>query len=371
MMKPPNRPQTVCLVSQRKSHSRKIRELAEDLFAQLSADADFPDDERADFVTSLVRQWITYDGNATFLLGDRQIFLRLARTPLGKLTVVTEPGPGGWMRMLVQDWKLDVDDVLELNEQLNRGQSAEAINGDGVPLRLWVNPQERTRGVEPLVKQQTPARVVRDYRKIAAGLLVRQFGTQVDPEEMDELVCSVVNQWQRFDGNAGIFVDGQTGYYFHIVERGDSMCEAGISQMRINVEAALQSAGLSPDALPEIITQLNLGQSVEFRNPHGVPSRLWFDPKARRLCIEPLTLARPVANLTPTLSPQSVNVKPPSGPYLGNVTIPYWAERATQSIPTNDTPPFSCPRCSAVLLPWREGQREQACALCGFTISLS
>lgn len=357
-------------MSQRKSHSRKIRELAEDLFAQLSADADFPDDERADFVTSLVRQWITYDGNATFLLGDRQIFLKLARTPLGKLTVVTEPGPSGWMRMLVQDWKLEIDDILELNEQLNRGQSAEAINGDGVPLRLWVNPKERIRGVEPLVKQQPPACVVRDYRKIATELLVRQFGTQVDPEEMDELVCSLVSQWQRFDGNAGIFVDGQTGYYFQIVERGDSMCEAGTRHMRINVEAALQSSGLSPDALPEIITQLNLGQSVEFRNHHGVPSRLWLDPKARRLRIEPLALARPTGNTTPPLPPQSVNMKPPSGPYLGDVTISYWAERATQSMPTNDLP-FSCPRCSAVLLPWREGQRQQTCALCGFTISLS
>lgn len=113
---------------QRKPHSRKIRELAEAFFAQLGDDADFPEDERADFVTSLVRQWITYDGNATFLLGDRQIFLRLGRTPLGKLTVVTEPGPDGWMRMLAQDWKLDVDDVLELNEQLNRGQSAEDVD---------------------------------------------------------------------------------------------------------------------------------------------------------------------------------------------------------------------------------------------------
>ncbi len=57
---------------QRKFNSRALRRLAEELFQQIVGDGDFPEGEREDFVTSLVRQWITYDGNATLFLGERR-----------------------------------------------------------------------------------------------------------------------------------------------------------------------------------------------------------------------------------------------------------------------------------------------------------
>jgi len=46
MIQPRHRQQPDWLVPQRKSHSRKIPELGESLFARISADADVPDNDR-------------------------------------------------------------------------------------------------------------------------------------------------------------------------------------------------------------------------------------------------------------------------------------------------------------------------------------
>jgi hypothetical protein len=35
------------------------------------------------------------------------------------------------MGPLIRDWKIDHDDLLALFDELNVGQSAEAVNGDG------------------------------------------------------------------------------------------------------------------------------------------------------------------------------------------------------------------------------------------------
>lgn len=317
-------------MSKRKINSRALRQLAEELFERVAGDDEFPEGERADFVTSLVRQWITYDGHATLFLGNRQVYLVLSRTPLGKPVVVPEPGLHGWTRQLTQDWKIDPDYLPDLLDQLNRGQSAEAVNGDGIPLRLWVNPQERGRGVEPLVKEDIPPGAARDYRKIAAGELVRHFGDELGPEETDELACSVASQWRRFDGHASLFIDGRTVFHFKITEHGGGMCEVVTRQLPIDLDAVLSDCGLSPDVFPEVIARLNLGQPIEFRDRQGVRTRLWHDPKARRIRLQPL-----------------------------------------DPVPTPACPPFLCPKCTAVLLPCRNDPREQFCPICGHTVSPS
>jgi hypothetical protein len=56
---------------QSKFDSRALRQLAEALIQQIAEDDEIPEGERADFVTSLVRQWITYDGSATVFLGEQ------------------------------------------------------------------------------------------------------------------------------------------------------------------------------------------------------------------------------------------------------------------------------------------------------------
>jgi len=94
-------------MSKRKINSRALRQLAEELFEQIATDEDFPLSSQADYVTSLVRQWITYDGTATFFFDERQAYLVLSQTPLGKPCIVPEPGLKGWIRELTEDWKIN------------------------------------------------------------------------------------------------------------------------------------------------------------------------------------------------------------------------------------------------------------------------
>jgi hypothetical protein len=316
-------------MSKRKINSRTLRQLAEELFERIAASDEFRQVERAAFVTSLVRQWITYEGNAAFFRGDHQLYLVLGHSPLGR-PVVPESCRSGWTRTLTRDWKIDPDDLPALFDQLNVGQSAEAVNGDGVPLRLWVNPQERVRGVEPLVKEKPRPRAARDYRKIASDSLIDQFGGDLDPEETDELARSVVSQWQRFDGHASLFLDSHTELHVTITEQGDGGCNVLTSRSRVDLGAVLSADGFARDVFPEVIARINLGQQIEFRDRQGVRACLWYDPKARR-----------------------------------------FSYRRLDPLPPPVLPPFLCPKCTAVLMPWRDGDRQQTCPLCGHTVPVA
>ena len=86
----------------RKFNSRALRRLAEELIQRIAQDEEIPEGEREDFATSLVRQWITYDGNATVFLGEQQVYLVLGKTPLGQSCIVPEPAQPGWMNRLAR-----------------------------------------------------------------------------------------------------------------------------------------------------------------------------------------------------------------------------------------------------------------------------
>lgn len=319
-------------MSKKKFNSRALRQLAEELIQTIAQDDEIPEDEREDFATSLVRQWITYDGNATVFLGDQQVYLVLGKTPLGKPCIVPEPALPGWMSRLREDWKINPDDLPEIIDQLNRGQSAEVINGDGIPLRLWVNPKEKRKGVEPLIKENTPPGTKRDYHRIAAHQLEQQFGEGLDPEEMRALAGSVVKQWQQYEGHACLFMDGQQQLAFKLNEHDDGTCDVVARSMSVDLGPLLSSLGFPPEVHPELIARINLGQEIEFRDRKGVLSRLWHDPKARRIRVQPV-----------------------------DPVVPAVSSR---------TPPVLCPKCTAVLRIWREGERQQTCPLCGHTVSL-
>src|SRR5205807_2459692 len=149
------------------------------------------------------------------------------------------------------------------------------------------------------------------YCKIAANELGQQFGEGLDPEEADELARSVAKQWQRYGGHACLFIDGHQQLAFKLNEHGDGTCDVVATRMSVDLEPALSSLGLPPEALPELIGRINLGQEIEFRDGQGTPSVLWHDPKARRICVR--------------------NVGP--------------AQPAVQG----KTPPVLCPKCTAVL----------------------
>jgi hypothetical protein len=316
-----------------KANSRALRRLAEAFLDEVAGDEDIPEGEREEFATSLVRQWLTYDGSAAVFVGDEQIYLVLGRTPLGRPCVIPEPAGHGWVRRLTRDWKVIPDDLPEVLDQLNRGQSAEVINGDGVPLRLWVNPKERRRGVEPLAGEDVRPGATRDYCQMAADELEQQFGMALEADEVEALARSVAKQWHKYEGHACLFLDGHQQLVLKLDEHGDGTYEVIVTRTGTDLERILSPLGFPPEVLPEVITRLNLGQEIEFRNREGFQARLWHDPKAQGICLwEP-------------------------GPVQPTVPVV--------------TLPILCPTCTAVLRLWRDGERQQTCSHCGHTILLS
>jgi hypothetical protein len=219
-----------------KVNSRTLRQLAEELLDEIAGDEDIPEGEREDFATSLVRQWLTYDGSATVFLDYEQVYLVLGRTPLGRPCVVPEPAGHGWVRRLTRDWKVRPDDLPEVLDQLNRGQSAEVVNGDGVPLRLWVNPKERRREVEPLVEKDFRPGATRDCCQLAADELEQQLNMALEADELEALARSVAKQWQRYEGHACLFLDGHQELDLTLKEQGDGTCEVVAKRMGTDLE---------------------------------------------------------------------------------------------------------------------------------------
>ncbi len=94
-------------------NARELRRIAEETVGPLVDEGHYFEAERPDLETSLVRQWITYEGHATLFVRERQIYLDLDRTPLGKPYPTVEPAPTDWVDWLTGDWKLDPDELPE------------------------------------------------------------------------------------------------------------------------------------------------------------------------------------------------------------------------------------------------------------------
>src|SRR5262249_54091003 len=150
---------------------------------------------------------------------------------------------------------------------------------------------------------------------------------------MDALARSVAGQWQRYGGHASIFLDAGEEVVLTITELDGGRCRVDGGRRSVNLMQTLAPLSLPPDVLPEIIARINLGHELEFRDQGGVGGRLRYDPRAARFVVEQLD-ARPRA-------------------------------------PTVAVPPLLCPRCTAVLLPWHDGQQQQTCPICGCTVTHS
>jgi hypothetical protein len=302
-----------------KIDSRALRQLAQHVLQQTSGF------ERPDLVTSLVRQWITYDGKATLFVDQQQLDLPLVTTTPDKPSIRSAqvPNLSAWIRGLQEDWKIDPDELPDVFEQLNLGQSAEVVNRDGIGLRLWVNPREKSKGVEELVKRPVPPGTKRDNGKIATDIVQRELGEALPHDERELLARSLVRQWQQYQGAACLFLDREQ-LVCTLTELADGGCNVSVQRRSANLEPLLSSLGIAEETIPQVIARINLAQEIEFRDRKGVPSVLWHDPRTRRICTRPL--------------------------------------------PPPKSSPFFCPRCNAVLSAWRAGERQQTCVHCGQTV---
>jgi hypothetical protein len=278
-----------------KFNSQALRRIAEDILEKLAEEQEITDALRGDFTTSLVRQWITYEGNATLFIGEKQLYFVLGNAGPEQYRLVGQSVTHDWKDKVIEKWKVSRDDLPKVIEQLNRGQSAEVTNTEGVPLRLWVNPKERNRGVESLTQQPTAGSEKeptagsgqRDYLKIARNTLKPHL-SKYREEESEKLACSVANQWQRHEGHACLFLsDGGLRLLFILTENGDGGCRVATEKHKSGLSAMLSSLGLPPGKIPEVIACINMGQEVEFQNKESILSILWHDPKERRIGVRP------------------------------------------------------------------------------------
>lgn len=270
-------------MSTRPSPGAALRQLAREFLSGLAEEEFVPESQRDDLERSLVRQWITYDRNAALLVDRRLLWLVTDCTPLGRLRVVATSGDMGWDR-LMEDWKIEEDQLPEARNQLNLGQSAELTNSDGVQVRLWIDPKMRGHGVEPLGEQPAPTLPIkRDYRKIAADGLRDQFGDTLEPDEMEALTDSVAAQWQRHQGHACIFCGVHQELIFTLKELGNGNCDMTVQRRPIDLTPMFDDLGFGPDAIAQTIGRLNLGQQIEFRDRNGVPSVMRHNPRTMQI----------------------------------------------------------------------------------------
>jgi len=313
-----------------KNKSRVLRRIAEKVLQEL-ADGEVLPAERYDLATSLVRQWITYDNHATLFIGEQQIYLSLERKTAG-YRLAQETHLPAWIKWLTQDWNILPEEFSDICGQLNRGQSVEVVNREGLPLRLWVNPKERSKGVEELVERPTPTVLKRDHHKIAMRELEQLFGSGLDDDLKEELACAVAKQWQQYEGHAGIFVDLHKQFMLKLTEQDNGNCKVEIGSRQVELGPVLLSLGISEEAINEVISGINLGQEVEFQQKNGTPAVLRHNPKEQRIVV------REIASPSPDCP--------------------------------NGTRPARCPKCSAPLRQW-ESERQQICPICGHLASLS
>jgi hypothetical protein len=97
---------------------------------------------RNDLATSLVRQWLTYEGNAGVVTATHQFWLRLI-TKRDGVDVGIARKEGNWGHILTKNWGVDKNDIPDLSHRLNLCQSALYRQADGRRLRIWIEPKER------------------------------------------------------------------------------------------------------------------------------------------------------------------------------------------------------------------------------------
>ncbi len=101
------------------------------------------EEEEGELVTSVVRQWLTYDGHASLLKETARYYLVFCRQGEGYGLGINEV-KGDVLGRFLRDWQIDLDQASEILHRLNLSQSAEVSNRRGQVLRFSHDPKTRT-----------------------------------------------------------------------------------------------------------------------------------------------------------------------------------------------------------------------------------
>lgn len=270
-----------------RNYSRALRELAERVVSRLPEQF-LARVENEDLVTSLVRQWLTHEGNA--ILVSRQEVRRylLVTDGNGHAGTREESEPAGnWYRWLMRDWDFDADQLDDIFAQVNVGQGARFANRKGVLLRLWVDPKKGSRGIEPVEPAAPRQAPPRDFRKIAGDMIERCLGDNLPPGIKEELVASLARQWTTYDGQ-GMILEENGAYLLHLTENSDGGCNVDVKKVPRPLARNLLATGVAPDRVGDVLYRLNIGQFPEIRDASGRRFRLCADPRSRRVYQQPV-----------------------------------------------------------------------------------
>jgi hypothetical protein len=133
-------------MSSQARQKQPLRMIAEDVLRNISRGFLDPKDH-ADWVASIMRQWISYDGRAAVFTPTDRFWLRLIRKSDGYKVEVTHKS-GGPLEPFFKDWDVEPDLSPSILAELNLLQVAEFQNRAGQKLRLRVEPHERKVSIE-------------------------------------------------------------------------------------------------------------------------------------------------------------------------------------------------------------------------------
>lgn len=257
--------------------SRLLRKLAEQLLAQVPKE--LLTSSRADLSTSLVRQWLTCDGHATLIFGQQQHYLRPALGPGDELRFDLQPvSLAPWLRHCMVDWELGEEEMRRAIRQLNLGQAAQIENRKGDLLRLWVDPQKRSKGIELLKSSQpTQASPGRDYIKLARHQIETLFGKRIAATDKEDLVAALVRQWASHNHHALILAP-QAKFHIVLTPEPDGGTKITTKTLKTSLPRKLRDCGLSPEEVLHFIHLLNLGLTPEITDEQGRRCLVRTDP---------------------------------------------------------------------------------------------
>lgn len=111
------------------------------------------EERREEYVTAVVRQWLTNDRHAGLFTVAVNFWLSLVEQGT-KVLVGLEVCPSN-MRQVLGPWKVLEEDLPEIVHQLTLAQSATFVNADGVMIRVRAEPKEHAFGFEE-VRDEAP-----------------------------------------------------------------------------------------------------------------------------------------------------------------------------------------------------------------------
>jgi hypothetical protein len=117
-----------------------LRKIAEDQLGECFNDLDST--TKNDLAISLVRQWITHEGNAVIVACEHHFWFRMKRMADGRSHVTRDIEAGTFIEQIRRSQVIE-EEIPNVLHDLNVCQSVRCYSADGQALQLKVDPARR------------------------------------------------------------------------------------------------------------------------------------------------------------------------------------------------------------------------------------